>query len=162
MNVVCGWNVANSILKKSFEEENYITPLKLNCMVYLLYSEYFYLTREKLFNEFFENTKYGPVVPSIYSKFGTLKNNVITRYAKDANDRIMFVRDDKFEECVSHIWKKYKNFSDDTILFYVESGIAVSKKQYGELLSDSDILQTEIYRNEFELKQAKSYEKKIN
>lgn len=97
MNVVCGWNVANSILKKSFEEENYITPLKLNCMVYLLYSEYLYLTGEKLFNEFFEKTKYGPVVPSIYSKFETLKNNVITRYAKDANDRIMFVRNDKFE-----------------------------------------------------------------
>lgn len=162
MNVVCGWNVANSILKKSFEEENYITPLKLNCMVYLLYSEYLYLTGEKLFNEFFEKTKFGPVVPSIYSKFGTLKNNVITRYAKDANDRIMFVRNDKFEECVSHIWEKYKNFSDDTILFYVESGVAVSNKQYGELLSDSDILQAEIYRNEFELKQAKSYVKKIN
>ena len=142
MDVICGWNVANSILKKSFEEENYITPLKLNCMVYLLYSEYLYLTGEKLFNEFFEKTKFGPVVPSIYSKFGILKNNVITRYAKDALGKIICARNDKFNECLSHIWEKYKNFSDDTILFYVESGIAVSKKQYGELLNDGDILQT--------------------
>ena len=63
MNVVCGWNVANSILKKSFEEENYITPLKLNCLVYLLYSEYLYLNGDILCNELFVKTEFGPVLP---------------------------------------------------------------------------------------------------
>ena len=43
MNIIYGWNIANSILIKSFKDKIYITPLKLNCLVYLLYSEYLYL-----------------------------------------------------------------------------------------------------------------------
>ena len=48
MDIVCGRDIANSILKKSFEEEKYITPLKLNCLVYLLYTEYLYIDMEEL------------------------------------------------------------------------------------------------------------------
>ena len=120
------------------------------------------MTGDKLFNELFEKTKLGPVVPSIYSKFGSLRNNIIRKYATDATGKITYVKNDKFDECLSQIWEKYKNVSDDTILLYVESGIAFSKINYGDLLSDNNILQTEIYRNEFELKQAKNYVKKIN
>ena len=46
--MISGWVVANSILKKSFEENIYITPLKLNYLVYLLYSNYLYNKNEKL------------------------------------------------------------------------------------------------------------------
>lgn len=161
MEVICGWHIANSILKKSFDDEIYITPLKLNCLVYLLYSKYLYLTGDKLFNEVFEKTKLGPIVPSIYSKFGTLKNNIITRYARESTGKIIYAKNNKLDECLLQIWEKYKNVSDDTILLTALSGMYISKINYGELLKDNEILTDEIYRSEFELERAKNYKKKI-
>ena len=161
MEIICGWYVANSILKKSFEEKNYITPLKLNCLIYLLYSGYLYLNENRLFNEVCEKTKLGPIVPSIYYKFNIFGNKVITKYAKDAKGRIMGISSDTFDECLSRVWEKFKNMDDGTILSYIESGCRYSKREIGEILTDVDMLIDEISRKEKELENAKSYIKKL-
>ena len=61
MDVISGWHAANSILKKSFEEKNYVTLFKLNCLVYLIYSEYLYLHGE----EFSTNCETGWAVVTV-------------------------------------------------------------------------------------------------
>ena len=109
MEIICGWHVANSILKKSFEEEKYITPLKLNYLVYLLSSEYLYKNGKNLFNEVCEKTKLGPVVPSIYCKFNSYRNKVITTYASDASGRTRGIHSHEFDNLLSCVWEKYKN-----------------------------------------------------
>ena len=161
MEIICGWLVANSILKKAFEEKKYITPLKLNCLIYLLCSEYLFLNKDGLFNEVCEKTKLGPIVPSVYYKFNIFGNKVITKYAKDAKGRTMGISSDSFDECLSRVWEKFKNMDDATILSYVESGCGYSERDVGEILTDVDMLIDEISRKEEELENAKSYIKKL-
>lgn len=161
MEIICGWHAANSILEKSFEEENYITPLKLNYLVYLLSSEYLYLNGEGLFNEVCEKTEFGPVVPSVYYKFNSFRNKVITNYAQDASGRTKGISSDVFDECLSCVWEKFKNMDEDTTLSYIESGNCYSRKELGEILTEADMLMDEISRREEELEVAKSYIKKL-
>lgn len=161
MNIICGWHVANSILEKSFEEENYITALKLNYLVYLLYSEYLYLNGEGLFNELFEKTELGPVVPSVYSKFNLFSNQVITKYAKDSTGRTRGITGNTFNESLSRVWEKFKNMDNDIILSYIESGYYYSRREEGETLTQADMLIDEISRKEEELEKEKNYIKKF-
>lgn len=161
MNVLSSLHVANSFLVKSFNERKYITPLKLNCLVYLLYSDFLYETGEKLFSELFEKTERGPVLPSVDFKFGCLGNNVITKYAKDATGRVFVIEGDHFEETLDYIWNGYKNMSDTEVLEIVNSGYEYSKKEENETLSDEEILSDEIKINEEKLENAKSYIKKF-
>lgn len=161
MDIICGWHVANSILQKSFEEENYITPQKLNFLVYLLCSEYLYLYGTGLFNEVCEKTELGPVVPSVYYKFNSFRNKFITRYAQDASGKTKGINSEEFDECLSRVWEKFKNMDDDTTLSYIESGSGYSRKNLGEILTEDDMLMDEISRKEEELENAKSYIKKL-
>lgn len=162
MEIICGWHAANSILEKSFKEENYITLLKLNYLVYILCSEYLYLNGAGLFSEVCEKTELGPVVPSIYYKFNSFRNKVITEYGKDASGKIKGISSDEFDECLSYVWEKFKNMDEDTTLSYIESGSCYSRKELGEILTKTDMLMDEISRREEELENAKSYIKKLS
>ena len=162
MDNICGWHIANSILKKSFDEENYITFTKLNCLTYLLCSLYLYLNINELINERFEKTELGPVLPSIYSKFHSFGNRVITKYAKDIKGKTRGIYGANFDECLSSIWEKFKDIDDATILSYIERGYSYSRREEGEILTKSDMLMDEIIRKERELEKAKSYIKKFN
>lgn len=146
--MISGWLVANSILKKSFEDNIYITPLKLNYLVYLLYSNYLYRTGENLFNEPFEKTYLGPVVPTVQFKFGSFKKNKIDEYAKDALGNIKYVKGDMFDNILNYIWDTYKYMSDVEIFILINNGDFYSNKKIGEVLSDTDILEDEKNRNE--------------
>lgn len=161
MKIICGWHAANSILKKSFDEENYITIQKLNCLVYLLYSEYLYLNGDGLFNEVCQKTEFGPVIPSIYYKFNSFENKVINKYGRDASGKIEGISGSAFDECLCHMWKKFKNIDDDIILLYIEEGNSYSRKKIGEILTETDMLLDEISRKEKELENAKKYIKKL-
>lgn len=161
MNIICGWNVANSILIKSFKDKVYITPLKLNCLVYLLYSEYLYSTQETLFNETFMKADKGPILFSLYEKFASYKYDVIKRYATDAKSKITYVQNEKFNECLNYIWEKYKNKSENDILLYLENGDRYNKKKTGCVIDKCDILNDIIEIKEKELEQARSYVRKL-
>lgn len=160
MNVICSWNVANSFIKKSFEERIYITPQKLNYLIYLLYSDYLFQTGEKLFNEEFIKTDKGPVLPNVEFKFGCFKNNVITEYATDAVGKIFVVSSSFFEERLSLIWNRHKNVSDMEILNFINSTSTILEKENGDYLTDVEILDDEVKRNALSLEKAKLYRKK--
>lgn len=163
MNIICGWRVANSILKKSFNDKDniFITPLKLNCLIYLLYSNYLYKTGVELFNESFFKTVNGPVLSSVEFKFGCFKNNVITKFAKDSLGKIFFVVGDEFEKSLSYIWSSYKYMDDMEILDFVNNMDAIREKRVSDLIMVSDILDDEIKRNNKLLENAKMKKKKI-
>ena len=154
------WSL-ESILIKSFNDKIYITPLKLNCLVYLLYSEYLYLNSRELFNEKFIKTEEGPIICSIYQKFNSYENNVIKSYAKDAKGKILYVQSEKFNDYLTRVWERYKNKSEENILSYIESGYGYSNKNKDEELEERDILKDMISRKKYELEEAKSYLKKL-
>ena len=161
MEIICGWHIANSILEKSFEEENYITQFKLNYLVYLLCSEYLYLWYEGPVNERFQKTETGPILPSIYAKFCSCKNKTITNYAKDASGKARGLNGELFNDCLIRVWENYKNISDIEILSYIESGSGYARREIGDALTESDMLIDIISRKEEELENAKSYLKKL-
>jgi len=162
MNIVCGWQVANSILIKSFEDKIYITPLKLDCLIYLLYSEYLYLTGEKLFSETFMKTSYGsPKLTSIYEKFGVYGNNVIRSYAFDARGKITYVGNETFDKCLMYVWEEYKNIPTVEVLSYLNDGKQYSRRKPGFVIDELDSLNDIITKKENELEVAKSNVKKL-
>ena len=161
MDVICGWSVANSILIKSFEDKVYLTPAKLNCLIYLLYSEYLFLTGHPLFNELFSKTKEGPVIDTVYFKFNSYGNDIIRDYAKDAKGKTMYVNNPLFVRCLNYVWEKYKNWSLDDVLLYIETGHVYRYKKIDDIINNNDILSDVIMKKEMEIEQARGYVKRI-
>jgi len=163
--MVFATNVANSILLKARENNIYIKPIRLYNYVYLLYSSMFYKYGVKLFDEPFNVTDLGPVVPSIYYKFNCYGNKVIRSFAKNAIGEIDYIRGEAFDDCVEEIIFKYKYYSDEELYNFIIN----EKKAYNNArannnltLSDFDILNDEINFNEEILKKAKTLKNIIN
>ena len=83
--------VANTVLRKASENGAEVTCLKLQGILYFLASHYAKITNKRLFNEDFETWTHGPVLPSIYRKFGSYGPEPIRGYAKDAAGVVEFV-----------------------------------------------------------------------
>lgn len=159
MNFVSG--CANRFIQKSLEEQIYVTPLKLNCLVYLLYSDYLFSSLEKLFNEHFIKTNGVPVLPTIDSQFGCFKNSVITECAKDATGCVPVVGGDFFNERFSCIWNRYKNKSDMEILTFVNAGSLFLRKENDKTIYDREIFDDELERYRKSLERVDYYRRKL-
>ena len=139
--------VANSILKRAFEENCEITPLKLQKLMYFTYKEYLQKTGTALFDERFEVWKLGPVVKSVYNEFRRFTANPITSYAKsyaEEKAQVIARKEGQFYETLDIIWKKYYGLNAITLseITHVEGGAWKKALERKELhLSDNDIIQ---------------------
>lgn len=73
--------ISNNILRRAFNDEIAISPLKLQKIMYFVASEYAKVTGEQLFEERFEAWRYGPVLRSVYREFKPFGGYPITKYA---------------------------------------------------------------------------------
>lgn len=106
--------LANSILKRAFEERERITPMKLQKLLYFVYRDYLQTTGEPLFTEQFETWQYGPVLPSVYDEFKCYESNNIKKFARDAKGNVFVVDEDtpsELSKSIDKIWKKYRGYS---------------------------------------------------
>ena len=83
--------IANNILKRSFEENAPITPMKLQRVLYFTTAYYARLASQnglspKLVDEEFAAWAYGPVIPSVYYMFANYRKQPIRKFAQDAKD----------------------------------------------------------------------------
>ena len=93
-----GCTVSNSILRCANSRGIKITPLKLNCLVYLVYSYYTcaYPNHSnvfrfgKLFDESFIKTALGPVAPTNDFFFSSFGADPISCYAMNAEGTVIF------------------------------------------------------------------------
>ena len=76
-------HIVNNILDRSFADENYITPQKLQRILYITTSEYHKATEESLFSELFEPFASGPVLRSIREHYLPLGESPIKRFIKN-------------------------------------------------------------------------------
>jgi len=160
MNIICSWHVANSFIKLSFTEKNYVNYEKLNYLIFLLYSNYLYNTGEKLFTEQFMKADKGFYLFNIYSKFGSWGKDAIKGYAHDAMGKVKYISDnDIFDKCILYIWNLYKNMSAIELLLFLENNYPCLKKKPRTVIKDIDILNDEININEKMLENAKGYRK---
>lgn len=107
--------VCNSLLKKSFEENISITPMKLQKLLYFVYREYLQKYSIELFTERFEVWQYGPVLPSVYSEFRSFHSSRITQFAKNANGSATVVSENGSGrvviDVINTVWNRYKYYS---------------------------------------------------
>lgn len=112
--------ISNNLLHLSFNENIFITSMKLQRLLYLIYRDYLIETNQSLFSERFEVWKYGPVLSSIYNNFCQYYDNPITHYYKSCNKIIYQVNEKTnpiFSKVLYSVWNIYK----------FQSGIVLSK-----------------------------------
>lgn len=106
--------VCNNILKRAFEENIDVSPMKLQKLLYFIACEYQKRTDSPLFSEPFAVWKYGPVLLSIYSTFKSYGKTPILSYAKDAKG-ISHIVDEKssptLKTSIDIIWSNFKNWN---------------------------------------------------
>lgn len=117
--------LCNTILKKSFDENIPVSPMKLQKLIYFIYRDYLQRTDTPLFTEEFQTWQYGPVLRSVYDEFKTFRANRITRFAKTANDEVYIINetvDPNLCASINNTWNSYK----------YQDGIALSQITHRE------------------------------
>lgn len=76
--------VANSILRRAFNDGIPITLMKLQKLLFFVTCLYQRATHRHLLTESFQPWKYGPVCAAVYDEFKVFGGQPITRYATDA------------------------------------------------------------------------------
>lgn len=106
--------VSNNILRRSFNENIPVTPMKLQKILYFVCCEYLKATGCELLSEDFCVWQYGPVLPNVYNEFKAFRGNRITKYAKDA-DGNSFAYDEtaspNLRAAIDLIWAFFKDKS---------------------------------------------------
>lgn len=117
--------LCNTILKKSFDENIPVSPMKLQKLTYFIYRDYLQKTNTPLFTEEFQTWQYGPVLRSVYDEFKTFRSNRITRFAKTANNEVYVINetvDHVLGTSINSVWNRYK----------YQDGIALSQITHRE------------------------------
>lgn len=136
--------VCNTFLYKSFTEPSRmtITPLKLQKLIYFAYKDYLQKTGSKAFNDTIQTWKYGPVVQSVYDEFKSFGKKPITKFARDAQDKVYVVNNKALNDSIDCVWGKYKTWTGVELSKLThEDGTAWSKafENHDPYLKDDDI-----------------------
>lgn len=149
-----GCTVSNSILRCANSRGIKITPLKLNCLVYLVYSYYTcaYPNHSnvfrfgKLFDESFIKTALGPVAPTNDFFFSSFGADPISCYAVNAEGTVIFNDDEKFNASLSRVFEAYGDEDDISLLGVIEAGKRYSRLENGDTITVNDIAADEWLR----------------
>lgn len=104
--------IANNILSRAFAEKAYMSPMKLQKVLYFVASEYQKATKRPLLEEPFSTWAYGPVVYSVYDEFRSFSKDNIKRYARDARGNVFMIdetQDIELKVALDRVWDRTKN-----------------------------------------------------
>jgi len=134
---------ANSLLELSFADDKYISPLKLQKLLYFVHKEYLKRTNgEALITERFDAWDYGPVLPTVYRAFKTFGSSSITKLmAEDGEVYVISEKNRDFEAALEDVWKRYSDLTAQTLVDMTHmSGGAWEKARRDKVsLSNDDI-----------------------
>lgn len=106
--------ISNTILKRAFEDDNEpVTPMKLQKLMYFVYREYLQRYGQRLFGENFQTWKYGPVLSSVYDEFKSFGSRPIDRFGRDAKGDVYVINERKrpdIIDTINTVWDKYKKY----------------------------------------------------
>ena len=105
-------SLANTILRRGFEENVDISPMKLQKIMYFVCAKYVQDNGVLLTSEPFCVWQYGPVLASIYDEFKSFHSSPITEYAKDADGKSYAIGRRNAEDVyrvIDEIWSKYSH-----------------------------------------------------
>lgn len=137
--------VANNFLEKAFKNNIEISPMKLQKLLYIFYKEYLKKTHNKLFSDFFEVWRYGPVISEVYDAFKKYGSNSIKQYYMNDDDTytsVRLVENTPFYEIFNEVWETHgKRDGIYLSMLTHQEGTAWSKaKERGDnVLNDREI-----------------------
>lgn len=111
-------HVANNILVLSFRDEKFVNSMKLQRIMYILYSEYLKETGELLFPDPWETWSYGAVNVRVHNSLKKLKSEDILRYIRyqDGNPLIIDLNNDNVLSYILHsTWESTKDLDAITL-----------------------------------------------
>ncbi|MER0071504.1 type II toxin-antitoxin system antitoxin SocA domain-containing protein [Corynebacterium sp. KPL2850] len=144
--------IANNILTRAFAEKAYMSPMKLQKILYFVASEYQKATKRPLLEEPFSTWAYGPVVYSVYDEFRSFSKGNIKRYARDARGDVFVIdeeQDIELKIALDRIWDKTKYLGAVKLSEITHSQGSAWDKAFQEeepVLSIADIATDSTYR----------------
>lgn len=145
--------VANNILERSFRDGAYISPMKLQKILYFVASEYQKETGRPLLEDKFQTWTHGPVIYGVYDEFRSFSRTSIKRFARNAQGEALQIDescDPNLRECLDRVWTATKNKGAIELskLTHAENS-AWDRAYQGEnqYLSSSDILSDTTYKS---------------
>lgn len=135
--------LANTFILKGAEESIPLTPMKIQLLIYLLYSRYYQITGQQLFTERFEKWKYGAVLLSVHYYFRDFGANPVTRFARNAYGNVEVIElryRTAIQQAFTEVWEKYKNFSSVQLSDMVRKENTAWNRAVNGILQDEDIL----------------------
>lgn len=143
--------LCNNILKRAFDENIPVTPMKLQKLLYFVSCEYLHRTGNDLLSENFGVWQYGPVLPSVYDEFKSFRSNPITKFAKDANGDSYMYRENSsvLGSVIDSIWNSFKHRNGielSKITHKDGSGWSTAFQDHRPTISRDDMGNDETYR----------------
>lgn len=139
-------SVCNDLILRSIKENNLLTPLKLQKLIYFIYGYGLKKYNKRFFNANFYAWKLGPVCESIYQEFKCYGSSNITSFAQDACDKAYFPNwenpnNGDLYNCVNEVWNKYKNYDGMSLVALThKQGSAWTKTNSNQRISDENIV----------------------
>jgi uncharacterized phage-associated protein len=148
-------HVANNILKRAFDQNVEITPMKLQRLLYFVAADYGTLTHgTALFFESFRAWEYGPVLNSVYEKFRSFNGVPIRRYSRDAAGNGLLINEEthpSLKLALDRIWgaSKHLNSVDLSELARLPGSPWGTAWQVGSgsAIADADVASDRTYRD---------------
>ena len=144
--------IANNILSRSFSDKIYITPMKLQRVLYFAAAEYQKATHEPLLEELFSTWTYGPVAYSVYNEFRSFSKYPVKCYARDAQGNTLMIDEESDIElriALDRVRDKTKMKSAtylSTIIYAQDSAWDKAFQQFRSTLESADIENDYTYR----------------
>lgn len=146
-------HIANSILRRAFDEEIPVTPMKLQKLLYFVTAYYGKRTGRDLITENFQTWKYGPVVSSVHYKFRPFGSDAINAFGKDIKGN-GFVADESkdadLRTALDSVWHSAKNIPAVDLAQLTHAENSAWWKAYTtdkSVLSASDVRSDSTYLN---------------
>ena len=114
-------SIANRFIRQAKVEDVYLSPLKLHCLVYLLYRQYLKKTKMTLFKELFVAGKNGPILLSLQTAIYEQHNfdNETFDYFTNSDGTYNYLditKDVQLQYTFLDVWYDYKNCSGELLL----------------------------------------------
>ena len=108
---------ANNFIKRGTERDIPISNLKLQKLLYLLYTKYVHETGKLLFSDSVEAWQYGPVNVMVYAVCSSDGSNPITEMKSDNNGKTRFLSEaGVFGEVFDFVWSQYSKKSASELI----------------------------------------------
>ena len=132
----------NNFIKKAAEEKTSMTPLKIQKLLYMLYSCYYRQTGRPLFSDQFVVWPYGPVLTVVYDEFKKYKSGNITdfHYSSDGKVYVVDEDDEEFQKTFDLVWNKYGHDTGVKLsnMTHKEGTAWYRAENYGDILKLED------------------------